>query len=143
MGKDADGVAQTVAHTGPTTNNTTATYWSQVTSITVDGTVGTDIEIGAADVMVTPTVVLNHYAGDPAQVSVTGVTGTIQFDTEETFSEIALAGTAGASFWTKVSNSSADETTTLSERATGVRLKVDSFTNGAELQFHVNYNPYR
>jgi hypothetical protein len=143
VGKDSDGADQTVTHTGPTTNNTTTTYWSQVTAITCDGTVATDIEIGAADVFVTPTVILNHYSDQTVMTAVTGLAGTIQFDVEESFSEVAQAGTANASWWTKVSNSSADESNALSDNATATRMKVDSFTDTAELQFHVIYNPYR
>ena len=143
VGKDANGNPQTATHVGPTTNNTTTTYWSQITAITADGTVATNIEIGAADVMVTPAVVLNHLSDSAATVAVTGVTGTIQFDTEETFDNIIADGIQSATWFTKTSNSTANETTTLSPNATGVRLKVDSFTDTAELQFHVSYNPYR
>ncbi len=144
VGKDANGAAQTATHAGPNaTTNTTTTYWSQITSITCDGTVATDIEIGAADVFVTPAYVLNRYSDSGATVAVTGVTGTIQFDTEETYDNIIADGIQSATWWVKTSNSTADETTALSSRAAGVRLKVDSYTDTAELQFHVSDNPYR
>ena len=51
VGKDADGAAQTVsAHTGPngTTNSVTGT-WTEVTSITSDGAITTDISAGVKD----------------------------------------------------------------------------------------------
>jgi hypothetical protein len=145
VGLDADGKAQTATHTGPTTNNTTTTFWSQILAggITCDGTVATNIEIGAADVFVTKTVPLNKYAQEGAVVAITKLAGTTQFDIQETFDNLQIVASQDIGWVTKVSNASTDGSNLLSVNATAARVHVDSYTDTAEFQATISYNPFR
>lgn len=139
-GKDEFGNSQTEAFTGPNaTTATTTTYWSQITSITCDDTVATDIEIGPADVFVSTSVALNKYNDVGTVVAIGGLSGTCQFDIEVTYDNVMADGFTPSTVWiVNTSNASADNAgITLPVGVTGVRLKMDSYTNGAELQFYV------
>ena len=73
VGKDADGAAQTVAaFTGPdsTTESVTGT-WTQITSITASGAIGTDISAGVTGGATTGTV----FAGRTRIRGMSGVAG--------------------------------------------------------------------
>tara|TARA_R110000772_G_scaffold20946_4_gene57986 strand:+ start:11174 stop:11836 length:663 start_codon:yes stop_codon:yes gene_type:complete len=143
VGKDENGKAQTATQTGPTTTITTSTYWSQVTEISASGTVATDIEVGPADIFVTKAVPLNKYADPYAIVAITGLAGTIQFDIEETFDNLQVTETLDISWFTKVSNATAEGANVLDQQATAARVHVDSYTDTAEFQATVSYNPFR
>ena len=146
-GVNQDGLAVTETVTGVTTTAvSTVNYYSQVTDIAVSVATATGCFVGTVTgELVTPTYVLNRYADEAAAVAISGETGTWQADIEQTFDNIASDGTGSASWFlvTNGGNLSADTALTASKGATGVRLKFDSYSNGAELQFHVNSNPFR
>jgi hypothetical protein len=149
VGKDANGNAQTVTHTGPTTNNTTATFWSEILAggITCDGTVGTNIEIGPSDVMVTKTIVLNTRSDYGATAALSGVSGTLSVDIEQTFDDYYDNPTVTTALidvgWSiGTAAASTNVATTLTPHATACRLKLASYTNSAEIQFHVLENQW-
>lgn len=146
--KDQNGHSVTETITGP--NNTTVTsttYVSQILAggITVSDTVAADIYAGAADTMITKTIPVNIYANDGATLAVTGLSGTVQYDTQQTFDSLLdTVALAQAANWIDVSSDkTADLVASASVGASGVRLKLDSYTDGAELQFSVSQNPYR
>ena len=95
--------------------------------------------------LVSPVYVLNRFTQHTASAAISGASGTWQADMEQTFDDIANGTTASAAWFAVTSggNLSADGALTTSQGATGVRLKFDSYSNGAELQFHVSDNPYR
>ena len=138
-GKDQDGISTTEAITGP--NNTTvesSTYWSQITQIAVDGAVGTNVEVGPVDEIITRTLPINWRATEACTAAVTQLSGTCQFDIDETFDDVNVTVPAITTAWiTKASNQSANVAQVLTIHATAVRLKFDSYTNGAELQLNV------
>lgn len=149
VGKDENGSALTEALAGPNNSTVTSTkFFSQILAdgITVSGTVATNIECGPADIFVTKAIPVNCYARNGATMAVTGLGGTIQYDMQQTFDNL-LAGPVAqvqAANWVDVqSDKTADLAASATVAATGVRLRVDSYTDGAELQFHVNYNPFR
>jgi hypothetical protein len=146
-GVDQDGAAVTETVTGVTTTAvSTVNYYSQVTDIAVSVATATSCFVGTVTgELVSPTYVLNRFADEEAAVAISGETGTWQADIEQTFDNIANDGTGSATWFlvTSGGNLSADVALTASKGATGVRLKFDSYSNGAELQFHVNSNPYR
>ena len=146
-GLDQDGQSVTEAVTGVTTTAVSTTnYYSQVTEIAVTVAEATGCFVGTVTgEMVSPTYVLNRYADENAAVAISASTGTWVADIEQTFDNIAGDGTTSAAWFlvTSGGNLSADTALTASLNATGVRLKFDSYTNGAELQFHVASNPYR
>ena len=146
-GKDQDGASVTEAVTGVTTTAVSSSnYYSQVTEIAISVAEATGCFVGTVTgELVSPTYVLNHYADEGAAVVISGETGTWQADMEQTFDDIANEGSTSATWFlvTSGGNLSADTALVASQNATGVRLKFDSYSNGAELQFSVASNPYR
>ncbi len=129
-----------------TSGVTTTNYYSQVTEIAVSAATATAVFVGTiGGEMVSPIYVLNRYAFQPAAVAISAESGTWQADMEQTFDNIAVDGATSAAWFlvTSGSNLSADVALSVSQGATGVRLKFDSYSNGAELQLHVSDSPYR
>jgi hypothetical protein len=148
VGKDQDGNSVTETVTGVTTASvTTVKYYSQVTSITPSIDTTSNVLVGTVTgELVSKTVPVNRYSGDPVSVAVSALAGTCQFDLEQTFDDMGTT-TGDDAAWFVVSTAGTDASTDIATLAaagaTAVRCKFDSYTNGAELQFHVSYNPYR
>ena len=135
-GKDQDGIATTEDITGVTTTAVeSTTYWSQITQIAADGAVGSNVFVGPVDEIISRTLPLNWRGTEAATVVVTGLSGTCQFDIDETWDD--MADNDGFNFITNLSNQSADLKGLLTLHATACRLVFDSYTNNAELQFQV------
>jgi hypothetical protein len=139
-GKNQDGVDTTEVITNVTTTAVeSATYWSQITRIAADAEVTSNVFVGPVDEVITKTYPLNWRCEDGAAAAVTGVTGTINYDIDESFSD-PQAGTTAMVWFTSQDNKSADLAAVLSVHARAVRLKVNSYTDTAELQFAVVQN---
>lgn len=135
-GLDQDGNAITEDITGVTTTAVESTnYWSQITQIAADGAVASNVFVGPVDEIITRTLPINWRATEAATIVVSGLVGTCQFDIDETFD--AMSDNSGFNWITNLSNQSADLKGLLTIHATAVRLKFDSYTAGAELQFIV------
>lgn len=139
-GKDQDGQSVSEDITGPSNGTVeSVTYWSYIPAggITVSDTVATDIEAGTVDEVITKTVPINYrQCHDAFTTAVLGLSGTIQYDMQQTFEHISQAYPVN---WIDYqSNKSADLAANCSDYATAVRLVVDSYSSGAELQYHVN-----
>jgi hypothetical protein len=143
-GKDQDGIAVTETVTGVTTTAvSTVNFYSQVTQIAASAAVGSNVFVGTATgELVSRTVPLNRHSDSAAAVAVSGLSGTCQFDLQQTFDDF-LQDSGTINWFDISSDQAADVAATATLHATGVRCKFDSYTNGAELQFHVSYNPYR
>lgn len=144
-GKDENGLPVTEVVTGVTTTAvSTTTYFSQVTQIAADAAAA-NLFIGTVTgELVTPTIPVNVHSANPAVVAVSGKTGTCQFDVQETYDNIGTASESQSATWIDIlTDQSTDQASVATASATAVRLKLDSYSNGAELQFHVRYNPYR
>lgn len=149
-GADPDGNALVVTQAGPNNNTvTTSAYFSSITSITSSGTVATNVEVGAADALISKTIPLNGYSDYQATTAVMGLSGTIQFDVQQTFDLVmennAYVETTGADAinWIDlVSNQSTAQVNSAALYAQGIRLVIDSYTDTAEFQFHVMQNPW-
>jgi hypothetical protein len=144
-GKDQDGNSVTEAVTGVTTTAvSTGKYYSQVTEIAISVATATGCFVGTVTgELVTRTIPVNHYASHEAACAVSGLVGTCQFDLEETYDDMRVTTGDNAGWFVFSSNASTNIAATATLGATGVRLKFDSYTDGAELQFHVSYNPFR
>ena len=151
-GVNQDGAAVTETVTGVTTTAvSTVNYYSQVTAIAVSVATATDCFVGTVTgEMVSPTYVLNRYADENAAVAVSGYTGTIDFSIEQTLDNIAVDGATSAAWFaptnatgTALTGATSDIAGILDQNATGARLIVNSYSDGAELQFHVSSNPIR
>ena len=144
-GKDQDGVSITEAVTGVTTTAvSTAKYYSQVTEIAISVAEATGCFVGTVGgALVTRSIPINRYAQQPAACAVSGLVGTCVFDLQETYDNLEKDGPETATWFDFSTDGATDLAATATANATGVRLKFDSYTDGAELQFHVSYNPFR
>lgn len=139
-GTDPEGKAQTEAITGPNATSVESTkYWATITSIAVDAACAGNISSGTVDEFVTNVIPLNHYNSDPATVILEDFTGTINLTVEETFSRLQKT-TSIQYFSTSLINETSAARADINNHATGVRLKCNSYTNGAQLDFIVNQN---
>jgi len=147
-GKDENGRTITPAETvtGVTTTAVSTTnYCSEVTAIgTSVAAVDSNVFVGTVTgELATRTVPLNRYSNQVTTVGITGLAGTCQFDIQETFDDLNVTDPEDISWFTKVSNASADGANVLTVNATATRVVLDSYTNGAELQASVVYNSYK
>lgn len=137
VGTDENGKAQAETLTAPGTSATVEStkYWLTLTSATPSATIGADtFDIGWVDEFVTPTLAINH-RGDNAALNVF-VSGTINYDIQQTFDDIQTKTTA---FNWAVDNAATQAGVTAttsvlySAHPKGVRLKVNSYSTGATL----------
>ncbi len=137
-GTDQDGKAASEDITGVTTTLVeSTTYWRTITQIAANGAVGSGTFVGPVDEVITKTVPINYRQQDSGfATAVLGLSGTIQFDLQQTFEETARS--VPINWIDYQSDKTANLATNCTPYATAVRLVVDSYTSGAELQFHVN-----
>ena len=139
-GTDASGNALVESLLGPTSGSTvtTAGYFLTVTSVAIANGAGTGtVNMGTNDEVASKVVPVNWMESDGCTVAIMGAVGTFVADIEETFDDVLADGTVSANFWDKQADKAADGAFTMTPRATGVRVSLDSYTNGAEFQFHV------
>lgn len=143
-GTDENGLAQTETITGVTTTEVNSTkFWQTITSIAASAAVGSNVNVGTINQIVTPTLILNWRNNWPATFVVGGVTGTLQYDIEETNSQWSSDTNPSTFVWgVSQSNKTADLTGSLLNYSTAVRLRWDSYSSGAELQFSVRQNDW-
>ncbi len=143
-GLDENGNSVTEAVTGVTTTAvSTVNYYSQVTVIAVTVATATAVFVGTVTgELVTKVVPINHLSRIAAAYGISDKTGTFVVDLQLTMDDFRLGlGTLNWIDW--VANISGDTAGVLNLHTTGARLKFVSYSNGAELQFHVSDNPYR
>lgn len=143
-GTDQDGIARTETITGINANSVESTlFWRTITQIAASAAVGSAVFVGAVDEIVTPTLALNWRNDYAATFVVGGVTGTLQYDIEETTSDLGAATDPTTLVWSvSQANKTADLTGSLLNYSTAARLRVDSYSSGAELQFSARQNDY-
>ena len=153
VGTDADGRAQTETIAGPDASTTTETtkFFLTVTSVTPVSTIGTNTwDIGFTDVVVSKTYPLNHWSDVAAPINIVEI-GTANFTVELTFDPPNRPGeftwtdqntpTWAAS--TNVSGATASVLTTLDVGAYAMRMKINSYTDTAELDFWISQTESR
>lgn len=143
-GTDQDGFTRTEAITGVTTTEVNSTtFWQTITRIAASAQVASNVNVGPINQIVGPTIPLNWRNDYPATFVVGGLAGTCQYDIEET--NMPITGTTDPStlVWgVTQSNKTADLTGSCLNYSTAVRLRWDSYSSGAELQFSVRQNDY-
>lgn len=144
VGTDANGKAQTETINFPAGSATveSALYYKTLTSVTPSATIGGDtMDIGWVDEVATQIVPLDYRSQIAAAVAV-DVTGTINFTVQETFDDIQASTLASQSAqWfniTALASKTADTVGSSTAGAVAVRLLVNSYSSGAELQMHVS-----
>jgi len=143
-GTDQDGITRTETITGVTTTEVlSTTFWQTITRIAASATVGSNVNVGTVSQIVSPTMVLNWRNNYAATFVVGGLTGTCQYDIEETNMPITGTTDPATLVWgITQSNKSADLTGACLNYSTGARLRFDSYSSGAELQVSVRQNDY-
>lgn len=142
-GKDQDGTSLT-ATMGVTTGGTelTTVYWSQITQIAGDQASNGDLTVGTVDEIITRTFPLNWRSSDgvPATYVVSGLSGTISYGIDETFDDVQNVASNNRNWIAHTATAGADVATAGTQYARAVRLKSNSYTDGAELQFSIHQN---
>lgn len=147
-GTDADRKAISEVVTGaagaPGTAETTL-YFLTVSSVVASAAAAGNVSVGTVDEFVTNTIPLDKYNSEPATVSMQDVTGTINFSLQQTFTDLQKTDTIEffAANETAFTGSTTATYGDIDNHATGIRLVVNSYTNGASLELVINQNrPY-
>lgn len=143
-GTDQDDVTISETITGVTTTAVNSTkFYKTITSIAAGAAVGSNVFVGPIDQLITKTVPLNWRNDYTATFVVGDLTGTCQYDIEETNSELNGTTSPTSLVWAvSQSNKTANLAGSLLNYSTAVRLRFDSYSSGAELQFSVRQNDY-
>jgi hypothetical protein len=143
VGTDNDGNAQTETLAGANSSSTVTSvkYWKSIVSITPSATMGgLTTDIGIAAVSLSATIPLEARSIVPAFV-ITDISGTIDYTLQECSASVfsaapsTLSWAAISAFTTKTTDISGLTTAT----ATGIRLLVNTVTNGATYSVQVNH----
>lgn len=143
VGTDADGWSQTEVVTGPNATAVETTgYFATISSITTSGATADAVDVGTVDEASSRTIMLDSRSDVAATISV-DVTGTINYTVQETFDRVGLAQQSPTQnvTWqaiTAFSAKTADVTSSATMGATAIRVLVNSYSSGAELQVRVN-----
>ena len=143
-GTDQDGIARTETITGVTTSAVNSvTFWQTITRIAADAAVGSNVFVGAIDQIVSETLPLN-WRNNYSATFVVDITSTLQYDIEESNSEMAAYTDPVDLVWgVTQSNRTADLTGSCLNYTTAARVRWDSYSSGAEMQFSLRQNDYR
>ena len=143
VGTDHQGYALTEGIGGLTSGVAESTeYFKTITSITPDAATAGAIQVGTVDELISTIVPIDWRSDQQATVNV-DVTGTIDFTLEETFDDVQRPGEIPRSAyansqWVSVATSgAADNQLNPTLGATAVRLKVNSYSDTAEIQMNV------
>lgn len=144
-GTDQDGIERTETVTGVTTTEVQTTgFWRTVTRIAASAAVTSTVTVGTVDEIVSKTLPLNWRNNWPATFVAGGITGTLQYDIEESSSALTASTDPSSLVWgVTQSNKTADLTGSLLNYSTAARVRWDSYSSGAEMQFSLRQNDYR
>jgi len=143
VGTDANGNSITESGiTGPNNSTVVSTkLFKTITSVTPSATVASDVEVGTVATTLSAeshTIPLDFYQGLAPTIAV-DVTGTINFTVYETFVNVLAEGTSAA-VWNSISalaSKTADTTAQCTVHATALKIQVNSYSSGAELQMRI------
>lgn len=143
-GTNENGIETTEAITGVTTTAVNSvTYWQTITRIAASAQVASNVFVGAINQVVTALIPLNWRNDFPASFTVPTLTGTATYDIQQSLSPMDVDTDPSTLLWYDLQ---ADKTATLAGEftryATAARLRLDSYSSGAELQFQVREQDY-
>ena len=145
VGTDADDMAQTEVVTAPGTSATVEStkYFKTLTAATPSATIGADtFDIGWVDEVASRTVMLNRHAGFGA-INQLDVTGTIDVTLQVSLSPRDNYTGQESMRWvdttnTALNNATADLVGDIEPQVSAVRLLINSYSSGAELQWLIS-----
>ena len=138
-GTDQYGRAQTDTITGPNAGTSAGSkYFLTVTQIASDGALGSDIEVGAAD-EIGYIYALDGYATDTS-VAI-DIAGTINYTLQKCYERLTAGETPN---WVAggLATQTADGVAAYTAPTSGVRITVNSYSNGATIAMNVNQGRY-
>ena len=139
-GTDANGVAQTEDVAGPNGIATVSStkYFLTLTGVVVAATTGADtFDFGWSGVMVNRTYPIDWRQPYAANVYA-DISGTINFDIEQTFDNVLAGDTPSWVAISALDNKTADTYGNPAVGATAIRLLVNSITSGATIKITTN-----
>ena len=151
-GTDPEGAAQTEAVTGENADVAeSAKYFQTITGITTDDDTAGNVSVGTVNTsnsLCTAILPLNYRCSYPATIIVVDTVGTYVADIEQCFDALAAQTSQDVTFFEIVGTVASDtviswdpaDTTPPKRYATGIRLRMDSYTNGASLSLIVLQN---
>lgn len=140
VGTDENDDALTEAITGPNATTVESTgYFKTISSVSVSGTVGTDVEVGTVDEAITPALPCSNRFGDVDIGLGIDISGTINAKFQHTFDNILRNGPSTGTWHDHATLSSvtANASGNYSYPIMAVRGVVNSFTAGATITFHI------
>lgn len=143
-GYNEDWKAQTETVTGPNATTVYSTkFWRGVTSIAIDAAAGGALTVGTSNTSTsasTPTYCLDIYTPSTSIAVDTG--GTINYDLQKCFERPTAGETPN---WVSggLTGQTADGNTSYSAPTGAVRLKINSYSNGATIAMSVLQAQYR
>lgn len=143
-GTDQDGVTRTEEITGVTTTAVqSVTYWKTITRIAADSEVTSNVFVGPVDEIISPTIPMNWRDQFPAAFVVASLSGTVVYDLQQTLSPLETTTDPDSLIWY---DAQADKNANLAGEftryITACRVRWDSYSSGAELQFQVRMQDY-
>lgn len=144
VGTNANGqaISETIA-TGPNAGTVVSTkLYKTITSVTPSATVAQDVEVGTVNTTLsaeTPVFILNSKDSNAVTIAV-DVTGTIDYTVYESFSDpFTTDGVTNLAYFSvsALAAKTADVVSTLDTHARAVKLQVNSYSSGAELQMYI------
>lgn len=140
-GEDESGKAASEDITGPNaTTVESSTYFSKITSITVDGAVGTNTSIGVVDEILTSIIPLDVQQSDfNVGISIYKISGSMNVSLELTNSDIYdQDATLYWNDWSEIDNVSSTFTNkSLTIPTTAIRLRFNTISAGSSVEFVV------
>ncbi len=140
VGTNANGEAISEVVTGPGSSATvtSTSYFKTLTSATPSATIGADtFDIGWVDEVTTQVIPIDYVSNSACYISV-NVTGTIDFTVSETYSNVLAGETPHWKAITALTAKTADTIGSATLGATAVKLVVNSYSSGAELQMYLS-----
>lgn len=140
-GTDSDGkaIVETISAPGASSTVISNKYFKTLQGVTPSATIGADtFDIGWTDNVASKTIPLDYLSDNPATVGVY-LYGVVDYTCQESFDDLqATIDASQKAAWfdvTELAAKTASLRSSLSLNATGVRLLINSYTNGARIQF--------
>jgi len=145
VGTDSDGKALTEVVTGsagaPGTAETTG-YFLTVASVTASAAAAGNVSVGTVDEISSQVFPIDFASGTPCTIGV-DATGVVNFTVQETFDNFQRETNCQSVQWFNISGlteiANTDTLKTATAGATGIRLLINSYTTGAELQIYISH----
>ena len=143
VGTDADGKVLSEDVTGPNANTVESTgYFKTLTSITAGSTLGANtLDVGWVDEVVSQTYPIDRLSTEQANIQV-DVTGTIDFTVQELWANVYDYDKPQQDApWLDIAalaDKTADTASQATTGATAIRIMINSYSSGAELQMYTN-----